>query len=334
MIISFFCIIFIFLAVEAKANPKDLNVKTFGTAIKNGHLTTTETTIFEYSAAGGGVVTEMWMTGGWEGFEDTQVRIYIDGETQPSIDYQLYLAHGIGWGDDSTWQGNEYVGKNAHGGGIYHTYRIPFGSSITVTANLAFPANNVFWFIIRGLENMPVFLGDLQLPSSARLKLYKNENVTLQPQELTTLSTSASGGALLMVTIQAQSVDLNYLEACFRAYIDGSSTPQFLSSGTEDFFLSAFYFNGGQYETSQSGLTHFDTAATKLSMYKFFWRDPVVFSTGLKLVWKNMENGDCPSGWPPKFSEENEEVLKRKSAQSERVAPMTYTSYVWVYEWD
>ena len=38
-------------------------------------------------------------------------------------------------------------------------------------------------------------------------------------------------GALSYVTCRGISPDFNYLEACFRAYIDGSDTPQFLSSG-------------------------------------------------------------------------------------------------------
>ena len=34
-----------------------------------------------------------------------------------------------------------------------------------------------------------------------------------------------------------------YLEACMRALVDGSTDPIFLSSGAEDYFLSAYYFN-------------------------------------------------------------------------------------------
>jgi len=338
-------------------------VKTFGTAIKNGHLTTSEQTIFEHSCVGGGVVTEMWMTGGWAGFDQTQVRIYVDGESTPSIDYRLYMALGIGFGDDSTWQGNEILGKTAHGGGAYHTYRIPFTSSIKITANLAYQADNVFWFIVRGLENTPVILGDLLLPADTKLKLYKNTNVTVQPYDYTTLATSPKGGAVFMVTIQAASSDLNFLEACVRAYIDGAARPQYLSSGTEDFFLSAFYYNGGLFTNSQSGLTHFDTQSNpnKLSMYKLFWRDPVIFSNGLKLVWRNMEDADCPTAWPPASDALSGDTIEDPEAEGldplayqyksrrvpdavqtataqqtddgPKVAPMTYTSYTWVYEW-
>jgi hypothetical protein len=36
------------------------------------------------------------------------------------------------------------------------------------------------------------------------------------------------------------------MEGCFRAFIDGDeANPVFLSSGTEDYFNSANYFNAG-----------------------------------------------------------------------------------------
>jgi len=261
---------------------------------------------------------------------------YVDWEETPSLDFQLYYAHGIGWGNDSTWQSNEIIGKNAHGGGLYNTYRIPFGTNVRVTATLAWDTPNTFWFILRGLENIPTLVGDLELPASARLKLYKNQNVTLQPLQYTTLASTVNSGMLFQVFIEATSADLNFLEACFRAYLDNATVPQFLSSGTEDFFLSAFYFNGGSYESSQSGLTNFNTPSgqpVELSMYKFFWRDPVVWSSALELVWRNMEDSACPSAWPPTASAYHD-VRQNPIFDIPAVAPMTYTSYVWTYEWD
>jgi len=118
------------------------------------------------------------------------------------------------------------------------------------------------------------------------------------------------------------------LEACFRAYIDGASTPQFLSSGTEDFFLSAFYFNGGKYATSESGLTHFNlnNNQQELSMYKMFIRDPVLFTKQFRLEWRDEEDDACPSRWPV-----DKKVDRSKDAP--QIAPMIYSSYVWIYEW-
>ena len=39
---------------------------------------------------------------------------------------------------------------------------------------------------------------------------------------------------------------------------DGATSPIFLSSGAEDYFLSAYYFNQGEFKTPNSGLTYYD----------------------------------------------------------------------------
>ena len=48
--------------------------------------------------------------------------------------------------------------------GIYNTYRIPFGESVRVTAQLCEgdTKNKRFWYIFRGVENLPVVLSGLQ----------------------------------------------------------------------------------------------------------------------------------------------------------------------------
>ena len=67
-----------------------------------------------------------------------------------------------------------------------------------------------------------------------------------------------------------------YLEACMRALIDGDASPIFLSSGAEDYFLSAYYFDEGQFKTS----------AFLFACFLFF--------RGLKLAWKQL---NMASGW-------------------------------------
>jgi hypothetical protein len=54
---------------------------------------------------------------------------------------------------------------------------------------------------------------------------------------------------------------VGYLEACMRFYPNAkdaatNSTPIFLSSGAEDYFLSASYFDEGEFISPNSGLTY------------------------------------------------------------------------------
>ena len=117
------------------------------------------------------------------------------------------------------------------------------------------------------------------------------------------------------VIVDIGSENLNFLEAIVRAYIDGADEPLLLSSGTENYFLGTYYFNRGMYHHPEAGLTHIDRKANTFSAYRFHEEDPIVFQKSLRFVWRNGEA--CEDGRP--FGDPK---------------PSTFTSYVWVYEWE
>ncbi len=76
------------------------NLRTFGTAGKEELLHPgQEHSLFSHE--GDGCLTHMWFGGDWPGYESTRIRFYVDGETNASIDMQLFPGHGIGWNDQS-----------------------------------------------------------------------------------------------------------------------------------------------------------------------------------------------------------------------------------------
>jgi len=307
-------------------------MRSFSYAIKNGFMyPNVEKTLYEHNTGAPGVITEQWFTGQKAMDEDTRIRIYIDDEPEASLDFQLFLAHGVGFREenelpDIPW-GTRRLAHTADGG-IYNTFRIPFGKSFRVTATR--PTFGQFWYIIRGVENYPLVLGDLILPSHARLRLYKNVKAVMKPYEFLPLAyIEKSAGAVFMVTLAANSSDLVYLEGCMRAYIDGSNKTTWLSSGTEDFFLSAYYFNKGPYHLDNAGLTYVNKGA--MSAYKFFENDPLLFSKSLELWWrcsdadvsKDFKHG-CPNTFPDpspyskeEFSRKEKFSTKEKSSSKE-----------------
>jgi hypothetical protein len=308
--------------------PVQPNMKSFSSAIKNGILVNNEEKILYERTSGPGVITEQWFTGKGVMDEDARIRIYIDGETNASLDFMLFLAHGIGVGENNEvknlpW-GSRLMSHIADGGGLFNTFRIPFLKSFKVTVTRNHSSSEYLWYIIRGVENYPIVLGDLLLPSNAKLRLYKNEHILLKPLEFLTLAKVNSAGALFMVTMVTNSSTYAYLEACMRAVVDGEK--MFLSSGTEDFFLSAYYFNTGIYHTNDAGLTAIDGQGL-VSMYKFFERDPILFSKSFELMWRcgetiDDENG-CPSAFRPKWEDDFIPTL----------SDTVVTTYTWVYEW-
>ena len=350
MTVRVFLFTFLFREAVCQVNV-DPNMKSFSYAIKGGLLKSgEEQTLYEHNTGQPGVITEQWFTG-YGMNKDTTIRIYIDGETEASLDFNLYLAHGIGFGDQNEtpnipW-GTKRLGHEAKNGAVYNTFRIPFGKSFRVTATR--PNHAEFWYIIRGVENYPVVLGDLVLPPNARLKLYKRENVFMQTYEFLNMAhVTGSAGAVFLVTLDATSSDLTFLEGCFRAFIDGSNKTMWLSSGTEDFFLSAFYFEGLKFQAPNSGLTYIDKE--NVSAYKFFENDPLLFSKSLDLLWRcnekniTIDKHGCPNRWPnpSPYADQNQFYNKAKLSKEERIAKegkpdvnktAIVTTYTWVYEW-
>ena len=355
MTVRVFLFTFLFREAVCQVNV-DPNMKSFSYAIKAGLLKSgEEQTLYEHNTGQPGVITEQWFTGyGMD--ENTRIRIYIDGETEASLDFNLYLAHGIGFGDQNEtpnipW-GTKRLGHEAKNGAVYNTFRIPFGKSFRVTATR--PNHAEFWYIIRGVENYPVVLGDLVLPPNARLKLYKREGVFMWPFEFLNMAhVTGSAGAVFLVTLDAVvSVpafpQISFLEGCYRAFIDGSNKTMWLSSGTEDFFLSAFYFEGLKFQAPNSGLTYIDKE--NVSAYKFFENDPLLFSKSLDLWWRcsdvdiTKDKHGCPNRWPnpSPYADQNQFYNKAKLSKEERIAKegkpdvnktAIVTTYTWVYEW-
>ncbi|ETO34105.1 hypothetical protein RFI_02989 [Reticulomyxa filosa] len=340
-------------------------MQSFTSAIKNGYIeANSETIVFEKTDNTPGVITEQWFTGifdertivlQWLKKTPTLLGIPSGSHTRQArillCPFFLIIKkkHSEGpfcvFAFLTNWQSPQK--KKIASGGLYNTYRIPFLSSIKIGAFCIDLKNNntkkkickkitienwqagTFWYIVRGVTNYPIILGDLQLPANGRLYLYKNENVELEPDEFIALANiSGTAGALFGVTIQANSTDYNYLEACMRVKIDSQTNYQFLSSGTEDFFLSAYYFDRGLYHDDNAGCTFLDGKGA-MSAYKFFSRDPILFTKGLQLVWRCGETDDS-NGCPTSF---NPDGTRRKRTPRVQLANTLVTTYTWVYQY-
>ncbi len=296
--------------------------KTFGTVGKQLKLLTSkdETELFSYS--GKGCLTHMWFGGNFKNWPQTRIRVYVDGEKTASIDMEMFLGVGIGFDDDFAPWGCVKLGKTGAPSGVYNTYHIPFGTGVRVTAQVpeGTPGTPDFWWIIRGTENLPVQIGGVTLPATARLKLMRVENHLAQPYEEIPMCDVKGSGAVYQVTIQANAAretgswkDNSFMEGCTRAYIDGAEKPLLLSSGFEDYFVGTYYFNKGRYYTDLAGCTHIDLKKHEVSAYRFHDVDPVFFNSGLKLTTRC---GDIVEGKPVGDA-----------------PPTRYTTYTWLYQW-
>ena len=325
-------------------------MKSFTSALKAAHITANKELLVYENTDGPGVVTELWFTGDFD--ENTILRIYVDDDYTtniPNIECRLYMCHNIGYTKEQEQQytpwSTKRVGHQAYNGGLYNTYQIPFSNKLKITLQQAKDGN--FWFMARGVLNYPLILGNLQLPSTARLRLFKNENKVLQPLEMLTLANiTNTSGALLQIFMNAApspgSSGYNYIEGCYRVKIDNLTNNghpyQFLSSGVEDFYLSGFAFDRGVYHGDNSGCTYIvggpsNTFNITFAAYKFFENDPILFSDSMSLMWKTGSNGDCPNVWPPNKGSEKD-MNDRGDGKVDADQTTTVTSYAWVYTYN
>ena len=315
-------VFFLLLCADARGGDAISSLKTFGTAGKQLSPLSVdkEAELFRYD--GKGCLTHMWFGGQWKRSGYTRIRIYVDGETDASIDMELFMGTGIGFGDEFAPWGSEKMGRTGGGDTIYNTYHVPFGKSVRVTGQLApgTQGHPLFWWIIRGTENLPVQIGGMTLPDNARLKLYHVDGHLAQPLEEVALCDVKGAGALYQTTIAAQGTkhqatgnNNGFMEGCVRAYLDGSTKPMLVSSGFEDYFLGTYYFNKGRYATAISGVTHLDLKNSEVSAYRFHDADPFFFQNGLKLTIRCGEEVNGKAIWDP--------------------APTTYWTYCWLYQW-
>lgn len=100
-----------------------------------------------------------------------------------------------------------------------------------------------------------------------------------------------------------------------------------ISTGTEDYFISAYYFNAGQFRLPNSGYTHFKSAnsTVELSAYRFHTADPLVFTNGAKLTWRNGDATDPATGLKC-LIETGGNVVGSPTAAN-------VLAYAWVYTW-
>jgi hypothetical protein len=305
----------------------------FGTGMSAWTLTTEELEIFNYTVSNDGtygVMTHFWVTGpnGYPSVDEAIFRYYIDGEDTASIEFTPSFVCGVGFDDDQAPWGTAWFGKGSASGGWFHNFRIPFQKSIHITAFHPMGKMGGFYTVVRGVENMPIVIGGVTLPPTARVQQFTVINQTVNPLEYVPLVDLKEGdGIFFMSTLSVQSGNLNFLEGCFHAYTPYTTLfPGLLiSTGTEDYYNSGWYFSAGQFHMPTTGFTHLNTTKNGVtwSAYRFHDMDTLPFHGGFRFVWRNGDAVDPVTGHKC-FTETGGNVVGQPTQSN-----VSY--YAWVY---
>lgn len=248
-----------------------------------------------------GVLREVWMAcsaggSGITSFAESggRIRIFINDATTPWIDMQLndFFMYGTRGGVFSTpWFGR--TAREANGdSGAYRRVHIPFQAYLRVEL-----------INTTGANVAPVYGSASYTTGDGEDGSYRlvGSRAQRQPYERVTVCDVTGAGqmeSLYLAGRCTEAADYAFLEGNIEIYIDGSTSPQILSSGAEDFFAGAWYRvpNGG-FPTGRAGDP--DYSGSSIALWRFFDNQPVVFEESLKVVYSvgQKAQGTLKSPW-------------------------------------
>lgn len=215
----------------------------------------------------------------------TRYRVTVDGETTPGVESTLVGYHAADANPNQSFA-TRYLGYSHQDAldGYYSYLPIPFRSSIKIEVVSGSAAAATFFGIA------DYHLGDFAWGRAAKLHTFEQE-VTVSAyawQDLLNVDNALSG-VLGGVYSRLQGGDRtwNFLEGNVQVLTDGASDPIYESSGTEDYFNNAWYFQTGVIFADQSGCTCYDPSRSTVGAYRFHLDDPIPFDRALRVRWQN-----------------------------------------------
>jgi len=238
------------------------------------------------------------------------ISLFIDGETDASVTFFPYELTGIpsltAWNtthaaEQPPWQSPIWA-RNS-GTSFVSTLPIPFTQSLRITLTYMGTASAVLYYQAHGVfPNGGYFpFNSVNLPLAARFVIQRNDLILPRLAYLPIVNFSAGSTVLIAaMAIAFTAPNLNTLEGCFHTYTT-AATPypgQLHSTGTEDEFISSYYFDQGAFQGRGAGLyyKHDSPNAAAVSMWRSYFDDPMLLTDGGSFVWRNGDASDPATG--------------------------------------
>jgi hypothetical protein len=239
---------------------------------------------------GPGAIQQIWMTptGHWR---FCILRIYWDGQEQPSVECPLGDFFACGW--------NKYAQISSlavcvNPGSAFNCYwEMPFRKSCRITvSNIAAEAMTLFYQVNYCLTEVPA--------DAAYFHAQFRRSNPLPYKEVYTLLDGVKGRGHYVGTAMSWGVNNNgwWGEGEIKFYMDGDKEfPTICGTGTEDYFCGSYNFdvgkeNGGyrEFTTPYAGMPQvirpdgLYSAQTRFSLYRWHVMDPIRFESDLRVT--------------------------------------------------
>ena len=214
------------------------------------------------------------------------IKMYWDGEEEPSVEVPFGNFFGCGFSRREPWQ-SKYVGVTS--GGFYSYFPMPFakGARIEIENRMEKPTLVFFHFLGQKYGKLP----EDTLYFHAQ---YRRENPTVRGRNYTILEAGGDGyfaGTILFIQGYDKGDKWNFLEGDEFMYVDGETDASIKGTGGEDYFQGGWYYIDGVFNAPCHGLIVKDMEKVQTSMYRFHTLDRVNFSKEIRV---EIEHGNRP----------------------------------------
>jgi hypothetical protein len=212
--------------------------------------------------------------------DDIWIKAYWDGAKTPNVDAPIGSFFGLG--QFGAYPAHGLVAGMDRSNALYMYLPMPFRRAAMIQ------------LVNEGQQPIPDIAFQVQYrpfhPSTGRFgdvgyftTSYTTTKAARAGRDIPVLTTAGSGKLVGVTASYSGDLARYYLEGDERIYVDGSRSPAFYGTGTEDFFNGGFYFLDGLYSQPLSGNTaHVVTkTADETAAYRFFLADAISFRHGI-----------------------------------------------------
>ncbi len=226
---------------------------------------------------GPGVIRQMWMTISSRDphyLRRIALKMYWDGETNPSVEAPLGDFFGDGFGKPN--YASLVMGVTS--GGFFTYLPMPFAHHARIVAyNGTGRPIDAFYF------NADVELGDSLPTPLATFHAWWHRNPRTTSKNPHLILDAHGAGWFVGMNLNAESLNggLGFLEGDERYFIDGSLRGQ--GTGTEDYFNSGWYFDRGPFAAPFHGLIVKNVKRGRIAAYRWELPDAIPFHDSIRV---------------------------------------------------
>jgi hypothetical protein len=260
-------------------------------------------TITVLDVNGPGTIAHIWFTiadGEPYHLKRIVLRMYWDGETNPSVETPIGDFFGLGLGQYHSWQSEMLSVGNNNSLNCYFPMPFAHHARITVTNEGKQPIGALYYNIDYRTYSHPLPPGTLYFHAeyhqaqpnhgwtndwTTNQTPLVNDKTNLDGKDNYVWMEAKGHGQYVGVTMSVlQNQDMWWGEGDDMFFIDGSKTPQIVGTGSEDYFLGAWDFGGKpfSYQLYGAPVVGEELAGSRSSVYRFHLAQPIPFQKSFK----------------------------------------------------